>query len=228
MRIIIAEDDPSIRESLQWILNREGYDVSTASNGTEALRIWHQQGADLLCLDVMMPEMDGFELCRAIRDQDPLVTILFLSAKTEVSDVVAGLEWGADDYIRKPFIKHELLARVRSAIRKSRSRGASDSATCFTFGGWQVSLPEMRIKSGKQQVDLSAKEAAILQYFHEHEGEAVTRDQLLDACWGMDFYPESRMLDQQMSRLRKKLGDSRASLIQTVRGVGYRYVPTEA
>lgn len=233
MRILIAEDEPAILESLQRILEREGYELLLAENGLEALELWQQQRPDLICLDVMMPGLDGYSVCRRIREQDKVVPILFISAKTEVTDVVIGLELGGDDYIRKPFVKHELLARIRAVVRKSEyadkdfSTDKDASERSFDFGLWTILPDELRATGMEGCIDLSPKELSIVQFFHNHVGKAVSRDELLNACWGMNFFPESRMLDQQVSRLRKKLGDVDSLLIETVRGVGYRYDGTE-
>lgn len=221
MKVLIAEDDPTILHSLSTILEREGYQVLTAKDGEHALELWTQHGAQLVCLDIMMPKMDGYTVCKLIREKDPEVPVLFLSAKTDETAVVMGLELGANDFIRKPFGQHEFLARVRAALRNQKQ--AQQSTSAFHFGDWTVLPDELRAKQAEQQIDLSPRELSLLSYFKQQTGKAVSRDQLLNACWGMDFFPESRLLDQQISRLRKKLNDCNSELIQSVRGVGYRF-----
>lgn len=223
MKILVAEDDPVTRESVAACLLSEGFEVVEAENGAVALERWRVDKPDLVCLDVMMPERDGYSVCREIRRIDPAVSILFLSAKNEEIDVVVGLELGADDFVRKPFGKAELLARVRAALR--RAAPTIPEREPLTFGEWQVFPKELRASRGDEDVDLTPREVKILALLHRRAKEAIHRDDLLDECWGLDYYPESRTLDQHISKLRRKLGDDPddGGLIETVRGVGYRY-----
>lgn len=230
MKILIAEDDPVTRDAIDECLRVEGFSTVLASDGKEAIRLWRSESPDLACLDIMMPNVDGYEVCRQIRSRDKLIPILFLSAKNEEIDVVVGLEIGADDFIRKPFGKHELLARVRSALRRSEaarvvktpslpnSFPVRDELTVFP-----AQLRAVR-KSNGEEIDLSPREISILQVLSERLGEAVSRDELLNRCWGMNYYPESRTLDQHIAKLRKRVEpmEGETPLIETVRGVGYR------
>jgi two-component system alkaline phosphatase synthesis response regulator PhoP len=223
MKILFADDDPVTLDALRACVETEGFKVVLAANGEEALELWRQGRPDLLCLDVMMPEMDGFEVCRRVRAEDGRVPILFLSAKSEEVDVVVGLELGADDFVRKPFGKHELLARIRGALRRSQ-RNEGVERRRLEFGGLVVYPRELRAERGEEEIELTPREASILEVLHERAGEVVSRDVLLDRCWGVDYFPESRTLDQHIAKLRKKVEvDAGApTVIETVRGVGYR------
>lgn len=223
MKILVAEDDPVTRESIVTSLEREGFDVVGVGNGELALHAFASERPDLVCLDIMMPERDGFSVCREIRSQGSDVPIVFLSAKNEEIDVVVGLELGADDFIRKPFGKRELVARIRGALR--RAQGKSVEKKTFSFGPWEVFPKELRASDAEEEIELTPREISILDLLFSRVGEVVSRDDLLNECWGMDYYPESRTLDQHISKLRKKLKDDPEAgiLIETVRGVGYRY-----
>ena len=224
MKILIAEDDPVTRESIETSLKREGFEVMAAENGEIALTLFAQQKPDLVCLDIMMPERDGYSVCREIRAQGSDVPIVFLSAKNEEIDVVVGLELGADDFIRKPFGKRELIARIRVALRRAQSKAPTNSS--FRMGrDLEVFPKELRAMNAGEEIDLTPREVAILRVLHHRPNEAVSRDDLLDECWGLDYFPESRTLDQHVSKLRHKIeADPECpAIIETVRGVGYRY-----
>jgi two-component system alkaline phosphatase synthesis response regulator PhoP len=224
MRILIAEDDPVTLESLSACLAMEGFDVAAAADGALALELFAKGRPDLLCLDIMMPNVDGYEVCRRVRAKDTEVPILFLSAKSEEIDVVVGLELGADDFLRKPFGTREFLARVRAALRRSNSSQGAQRK-CLEMAGLSVYPRELRAERGGVCIDLSPREVKILTLLHERRGEAVHRDELLDRCWGLDYYPESRTLDQHIAKLRKRIETDAAEpeIIETVRGVGYRF-----
>lgn len=228
MKILIADDDPLTLEAVCTILTDDGYTAIGAKHGAEALELWRREKPALLCLDIMMPRMDGYEVCRRVRASDAGVPILFLSAKNEEIDVVVGLELGADDFIRKPFGKRELLARVRAALRQrvSRRAGAPDS---FRIGGLTIFPDELRATRGTESLDLTPREAALLRVLFENAGKPVHRDTFLDRCWGQEYYPESRTLDQHIAQLRRKIEPDPTApvIIETVRGVGYRYRPAE-
>ena len=226
MRILVAEDDPVLLESLSACLAAEGFDVAAAADGARALELWEGSQPDLLCLDIMMPEVDGYEVCRRVRAKDGAVPILFLSAKSEEIDIVVGLELGADDFLRKPFGTREFLARVRAALRRTCGGGAGRARAHFEMASLRVYPRELRAElGGGAEIDLSPREVKILQLLHERSGEAVHRDELLDRAWGLDYYPESRTLDQHIAKLRKRIEHDPAEpqIIETVRGVGYRF-----
>ncbi len=226
MRVLLAEDDPVTLESLTACLEGEGYEVAAAPDGLRAIELFGERKPDLVCLDIMMPGADGFEVCRRIRSQDAAVPLLFLSAKSEEIDVVVGLELGADDFVRKPFGTREFLARVRAALRRSvATAGVGREGEVFEMGALRVYPRELRAERDGGSIDLSPREVKILILLHERRGEAVHRDALLDRCWGIDYYPESRTLDQHVAKLRKRIERDPAApeIIETVRGVGYRF-----
>ena len=221
MKVLLAEDDDITRHNLTDILQDEGYHVVSACDGDEAVQQWSQSSVDLVLLDIMMPGLSGYDVCREIRKTNTDVPIMFVSAKSEEVDVVVGLELGADDFLRKPFGKHELLARVRALLRRQDSSKTSDS---FKFGDWTVWRTLLRASKNNEQLDLTPREVGILQQLQSQGPNAVTRDQMLNECWGVDYFPESRTLDQHISNLRKKIG---ADGILTVRGEGYKYGYTD-
>ena len=211
MKILFADDDPVTLDSLDACATPDGFTTLLARDGRQALDLWEQHRPDLLCLDIMMPGIDGYEVCRKVRAADAAVPVLFLSAKSEEIDVVVGLQLGADDFIRKPFGKHELLARIRTALRRVQPRGRA--ARHFAMGDLVVYPLELRAERGSVSIDLSPRETGILELLHERAGEVVDRDAILNRCWGLNYFPESRTLDQP-------------AIIETVRGAGYRYRPT--
>ena len=222
MKLLIADDDLITLDSLAACLRPEGFQVLLAKDGAEALTLWQKHKPDLLCLDIMMPGVDGYEVCRRVREKDVRVPVLFLSAKSEEIDVVVGLRLGADDFVRKPFGKHELIARIHSALRRVST--AKAPAACFEMGVLRVFPDELRAQRGEEaSVDLTPREVALLKLLHERRGQALSRDVILDACWGLDYMPESRTLDQHIAKLRKKIEQEPEEFIETVRGVGYRW-----
>ena len=224
MKILIAEDDPVTIDAIDESLRSEGFETVLAKNGCLAIELWRREKPDLVCLDIMMPEIDGYEVCRTIRATDPKLPVLFLSAKNEEIDVVVGLEIGADDFIRKPFGKFELLARVRSALRRASPKASSPKS--FQIDPDLTVYPSRlyAVRHSGEEIDLTPRDISILQLLHEHRGEAVHRDDLLEHCWGMQYFPESRSLDQHISKLRKRIetDPTEPTIIETVRSVGYR------
>jgi len=231
VKILIAEDDLNIRLGLSDLLSQEGYEVETAENGKIALELFQKQKPQFVILDIMMPEMDGYTVCREIRAVDNDIPIIFLSAKSEEIDRVIGLELGADDYISKPFGTREVVARIRAITRRYLKSSTAESTTTetqadtFTFGNLEVLPNELRAKKGNVCIDLSLREIKVLQTLAKHQGEVVSRDLLFNECWGYDHMPNSRTLDQHISKLRKLIEDdsSDPQLIKTVHGAGYRY-----
>ncbi|HEY2343955.1 MAG TPA: response regulator transcription factor, partial [Chthoniobacteraceae bacterium] len=203
MKILVAEDDPITLDALTACLVAEGHEALAAANGTDALALWKKHRPDLLCLDVMMPGIDGFELCRRVRASDSRTPILFLSAKNEEIDVVVGLEIGADDFIRKPFTRAEVMARIRAALR--RARPAEPARQKLTMHDLTVWPEELRAERDGASFELTPREAAMLALLFENSGRPVSRDAFLDRCWGMDYFPDSRTLDQHIVALRKKV-----------------------
>ena len=230
--LLIAEDDPHIREGLVAALESEGYRVTAVSDGAQALSRFAEGRYDLVLLDVMMPEVNGFDVCRQIRRKDRSVPVIMLTAKSEEIDKVVGLELGADDYITKPFGLRELLARL-AAVRRRAARGAASGAEAagageaFVFGAVTVNRKTMRATRGRASEDLTARELKLIDLFLAHSDEVLSRDQLLNGAWGIDYQGTTRTLDQHIVQLRKKieLDPNVPTAIQTVHGVGYRYVP---
>lgn len=224
MTLLIAEDDPLTLEALATCIQAEGFHTLAAANGRDALELWSAHRPQLLCLDIMMPEVNGFEVCRRIRSDDANVPILFLSAKNEESDVVAGLGLGADDFIRKPFTRSEVIARIRAALRRAYPT-AAPSASILRMGDLTVHPGALMAQREGRSIELTPREVSMLELLHRHAGLPVTRDAFLDVCWGLDYFPDSRTLDQHVLMLRKKVevSPSHPVIIETVRGIGYRY-----
>ncbi len=223
MKLLLADDDPVTRDTLKRCVESEGFVAVMASDGREALDLWREHRPDLLCLDVMMPHIDGYEVCRRVRAVDAEVPVLFLSAKSEEVDVVVGLRLGADDFVRKPFGKHELLARLRAALRRIEARNRT--AKTFCMGSLTVYPKELRAEREGVSIDLSPCEIAILSVLHEHAGEVIDRDTFFNRCWGVNYFPDSRTVDQHIARLRKRIerDPKEPQIIETLRGAGYRY-----
>jgi two-component system alkaline phosphatase synthesis response regulator PhoP len=228
MSILIAEDDPHLRAGIVDLLSLEGFQCQVADDGAKALALFKAEKPEICVLDVMMPVMDGLTLCREIRRIDPLVPILLLSARGEEGDRVRGLEIGADDYVAKPFGARELVARIKAALRRTKVQGPparTEPNGRLRMSDLEIDQKAMRAYRGEQRIDLTSREVAILAALYERRGQAVSRDELFDLCWGRDYMPNSRALDQYVSALRKKIEVDAASprIIRTVHGVGYRY-----
>ena len=227
-RILVAEDDAHILEGLETTLASEGYAVEAVADGEAALAAWRRERPALLILDIMMPVRNGYDVCRVIRATDARLPILMLSAKSEEIDKVLGLQLGADDYVTKPFGIHELLARVAAALRRadvgSAPAPAGHEETDFMVGPVRVDVRRYRLVLGEAEGDISDRERRLLRCFHDHPGEVLSRDHLLNAVWGVDYFGTTRTLDQHVAQIRKKLAGlgTDAGLIQTVHGVGYR------
>ena len=222
MTILIAEDDPLTLDALATCIESEGFTALRAPDGKQAIDLWRSEKPDLLCLDIMMPHIDGYEVCRRVRASDRTVPILFLSAKNQEIDVVVGLDLGADDFIRKPFTRREVMARIRAALRRRVPEGESEH---FRLADLTVHPSSLLAKRDGKSIDLTPREVSMLRLLHEHRGEPVSRDAFLDTCWGIDYFPDSRTLDQHILLLRKKIEADPAEpqIIRTVRAVGYRF-----
>jgi len=228
MKVLVAEDDIHIRQGLMDVLSNEGYTVLGAVDGTDALAQYESSDPDILCLDIMMPGINGYDLCKKIRQTDSHIPILFISAKSEEIDRVLGLELGADDFIVKPFGVREVVARIRAVTRRvALQQEHMDTPSSFTMGDLEVFPAELRAKRGGDTIEISLRDTKILQLLHAHPGEAIARDKFFDHCWGLDHMPNSRTLDQHISQLRKRIeNDPKCPvLIKTAQGVGYRYDP---
>lgn len=225
MKILIAEDDTHTREALREVLSMEGYEVITASDGLQAVDFFRASRPDFVCLDVMMPGQNGYEVCKQIRRLDEAVPILFLTAKSEEIDTVLGLELGADDYMTKPFGVKEIIARIRAITRRTAARGGKSQDGEFQMDNLRVVPSELRAYRGQNEIQLSPRDVKVLRLLHERRGKVVDRNTLADEVWGVDYFPESRALDQHISQLRKRIEEDPASprIIRTVHGAGYRF-----
>jgi two-component system response regulator MtrA len=224
-RILLVEDDPSIREVTALGLRAAGFEVETAADGVEGLERWRSTTPDLVLLDVMLPRMDGLEVCRAIR-REATTPIVMLTARADTIDVVVGLESGADDYVRKPFEMPELVARVRAALRRHQATlGAGDSAT-LVLGPLRIDTAGRTVERDGADVPLTRTEFDLLVELAQHQGQVFTREVLLDRVWGYDYLGDSRLVDVAMGRLRSKVEEDPANprLVITVRGAGYKAV----
>ena len=225
MRVLVAEDDGNIRRGIVRVLEQEGYEVLEARDGKEAIEVFRREAIDFVCLDIMMPGMSGYDVCAQIRNVDKEISIVFLSAKSEEIDKVLGLELGADDYIEKPFGVRELVARIRAITRRCLKRRDEGKGEFFCLGEVKVFPSQLKAYKGDKSVDLSLREVKMLSLFSRNRNKVLDRDTLLDECWGMNYLPSSRTLDQHMVNLRKKIEDdpSKPRVLVTVYGVGYKF-----
>jgi two-component system, OmpR family, response regulator MtrA len=220
-RILVVEDDPSIREVAKLGLTKAGFHVTTAADGREGLIHFRQSPFDLVILDVMLPELDGYEVCRQIRAESR-VPVVMLSAKTDTVDVVVGLELGADDYVKKPFEMAELVARARAAVRRST---AVDEEPVLVRGDLEIDPGAFMVRRRGEEVSLTATEFKLLLELARRPGQVFTRELLLQRVWNYDYLGDSRLVDVAVQRLRAKVEDDpkEPQAIKTVRGVGYRF-----
>ncbi len=219
-KLLIVEDDQTMRETLSYNLTREGYAVIEASSGIAALDLARERKPDLVLLDIMLPELDGLSVCRALRHETD-VPIVLLTARSGEVDRIVGLDSGADDYIVKPFSLGELLARLRAVLR----RGHREPSTKLESGDLALDLGGHRAYRADQQLNLAPKEFDLLAELIRHKGAVLTRDLLLQRVWGFDFGGDTRTVDVHIRWLREKIEDDPASprRIETVRGIGYRF-----
>ena len=223
--VLIVEDEENLLAAVKYALERDGYEVFTATDGATGLDLGRQPIFDLIILDVMLPELDGLELCRILR-QDSGVPILMLTAKVEEIDRVIGLEIGADDYMTKPFSMRELLARVRAMLRRARmGREANLAPRVLTSITLMLEIDRHSVTLNDKQVDMRPKEFALLTLLMENPGKALTRDQILDSIWGKNYVGDHRTVDVHIRWLRQKIETypHRPKRIITVRGIGYRF-----
>lgn len=223
-RILLVEDDPSIRESTTIGLRAAGFDVDTAADGAAGVERWRAGQPDLVLLDVMLPRLDGLEVCREIR-RESTVPIVMLTARADTIDVVVGLEAGADDYVRKPFEMAELVARIRAALRRRRTPAdAAATASPLLLGNVSIDTAGRTVRRDGEEVALTRTEFDLLVELALRPGQVLSRGQLLDRVWGYDYLGDSRLVDVAIGRVRAKIEREPASpeLILTVRGSGYK------
>ena len=219
-KLLIVEDDPAISSMLRRGLTFEGYDVTHVTSGTDALTYLRTNTPDLIVLDIMLPGMNGFEVCRRIRNAGETMPILMLTARDEVMDRVTGLDAGADDYLVKPFAFEELLARTRALLR--RHQGSAHEDTVLTFHDLRLDTGTRFAYRGDRRIELTTREFDLLSLFMHNPEQVLTRETIMDRVWGDDFPGESNVLEVYMSNLRRHLeagGEPR--LLQTIRGAGY-------
>lgn len=221
-RILVADDDRAIRESLERLLGMEGHRVTAAADGAAALEAMKEHRPDLLVLDLMMPTIDGLTLCRLLRSEGDRVPILMLTARTETSDRVAGLDSGADDYLAKPFDPDELLARVRALLRRSRPDDVVPASPVLQVKDLRLDPGARRAWRGDREVELSKTEFDLLELLMFNVGIVMDRTRIYEDIWGYDFGPDSKNLAVYISYLRRKVDEGEdTKLIHTVRGVGF-------
>ena len=221
--VLIVEDDHNIAELLQMYLEKEGYAVTTANDGGQGLAKFRAIQPDLVLLDVMMPVMDGWAVCRAIRAESQ-IPVIMLTAKSETDDKVAGLKSGADDYITKPFEMKEVLARIEAVLRRAPSGTTEKKARRLTFDKMVIDMDSFELTLDGKKVDTPPKEMELLFYLASTPNRVYTRNQLLDEVWGFDYFGDSRTVDVHVKRLREKLEQVNENWsLKTVWGVGYKF-----
>ena len=222
-KILVVEDDPAHLLALEDNLKFAGYEVSTARSGREALQLLRQEKFHLIVLDIMLPYVSGFEVCKRLRESGDETPIIMLTAKTQEQDRVQGLDLGADDYITKPFSVNELLARVRAVLRRFGHQ--TRMLERFSFGDMEFDFKKYEARKGGVELDISSREFQILKILITHEGEVVSRYTLIGEIWGYDDFPTQRTIDTHVARLRQKLEDDSAQPkhILTVYGAGYKF-----
>lgn len=224
-RILLVEDEAAIAEPLSFLLENEGYEVLWVANGRAAITSFEENDPDLVLLDVMLPEMSGTEVCRALRVHSR-TPIIMLTAKDSEVDIVVGLELGADDYVTKPYSSRELLARVRAVLRRSEStQNASDAEAVIDIAGVRLDIERHKLTVRGSEISMPLKEFELLEYLMRNAGRVLTRGQLIDRIWGADYFGDTKTLDVHIKRIRSRIEEdpARPALLTTVRGVGYRF-----
>jgi two-component system response regulator RegX3 len=223
-KILIVEDEASFSEALAFLLGKEGFEILVAEDGRKALDIFAKEGADLILLDLMIPEVSGVEVCRTIRTSSQ-VPIIMLTAKDAEIDKVVGLELGADDYVTKPYSSRELIARIKAVLRRgSTDDGSIQDQDLLEVGPVKLNIGKHQVFVNGTLVSLPLKEFELLEFLMRNSGRVLTRSQLIDRVWGGDYYGDTKTLDVHIKRLRAKIEADPANpvLIQTIRGLGYK------
>ena len=223
-RILIVEDEASFSEALAFLLTKEGFETAIAEDGRQAIKMFNADGADLILLDLMIPEVSGVEVCRTIRTQSQ-VPIIMLTAKDAEIDKVVGLELGADDYVTKPYSSRELIARIKAVLRRGQGEdGSNQDQDLLEVGPIRLNIGKHQVFVSGNPVALPLKEFELLEFLMRNSGRVLTRSQLIDRVWGGDYYGDTKTLDVHIKRLRAKVEADPANpvLIQTIRGLGYK------
>ena len=225
-RILIIEDDLAIQRGLKDNLEYGSYEVLAAGDGIQGLKLFDTKEIDLIILDLMLPGIDGYEVCRRIREKGHSVPILMLTARGEEMDRVLGLDLGADDYVTKPFSIPELLARIRALLRRTESDKGEALPDSLSFANVRIDFKRYEAHKGEKHLELSRKEFGLLRRLAARPGEVISRDELLDLVWEDDSYPTTRTVDNHIALLRSKLEDipARPRFLKTVHGVGYKLI----
>ena len=221
--ILLVDDEPSIIQLARLYLEREGFQTDSASDGEAALEKVAQQHPALVVLDVMLPKLDGFEVCRRLRTVQDATAILMLTARDEDIDKILGLELGADDYLTKPFNPRELVARVKAILRRTERSAKQDDLSPIHLGDLTIDPSRREVRLASRNLDLRTQEFDLLLTLAEHRGRVLSREQILQKAWGFDFYGQTRTVDVHVAQLRKKLAASSVR-IETVTGVGYKLI----
>ena len=221
-KIMVVDDDPNIRELVRLYLEKEGFEVTCAERGDEAVKLFRASPPNLMLLDVMLPGMDGWQVCREVRKISN-IPIIMLTAKDETFDKVLGLELGADDYIVKPFDMKELVARIKAVIRRFQAAEAPEKE--LVFPGLTINISQYTVTYMGKPLEMPPREIELLYFLASHPGMVFTREQLLEQVWGYDYFGDSRTVDVHVKRLREKLsgGEELGWQIKTVWGVGYKF-----
>jgi len=222
-RILVVEDEETLAEAISFLLSKEGFDVSVAATGPEAVELFEKNGADLILLDLMLPGLSGTEVCRQIRTKSS-VPIIMLTAKDSEIDKVVGLEIGADDYVTKPYSSRELIARIRAVLRRGELHDVADDGAVIEVGPVRMDTDRHVISVNGAEVSIPLKEFELLEFLMRNPGRVLTRIQLIDRVWGSDYVGDTKTLDVHIKRLRAKIEKDPANpeFIQTVRGMGYK------
>jgi DNA-binding response OmpR family regulator len=228
-KVLVVEDDPHILLGLEEVLKSDGFDVAVCNRGDQAIDAVRKSRPALIVLDIMLPGLSGFDICKELRAKKVATPILMLTAKGQEIDKVVGLDLGADDYVTKPFGVRELLARIHALLRRTTAAPAleTNAQAPFQIGPATIDPKTFQLKRGKVIEELTAKELKLLQFFAAHPGEVLSRDRLLNEVWGYNYYGTTRTLDQVIVQLRKQLGDNgdEPRHLLTVHGVGYKLAP---
>ena len=222
-QILVVDDEPNIVQLARLYLERDGFAVSSVGNGQKALEAVRTQHPDLVVLDVMLPLVDGFEVCRRLRAEDNPVPIIMVTARDDDIDKILGLELGADDYLTKPFNPRELVARVRAVLRRGVPAQQLVTEEPIQIGDLQIDLAGREIRINGEPVELRTQEFEVLKVLVENKGVVLSREQLLSKAWGYDFYGQTRTVDVHIAQLRRKISASQVQ-IETVTGIGYKLV----